>query len=79
LRFIAPERNGRRGNPVLWPRRYFDELLALQGDQGARALLKQYSANVMLVTIDDDAIFTDVDTPEELASISGQTTSGVCR
>ena len=69
---IAPERNGQRGNPVLWPRRYFAEMLTLQGDQGAREMVKQYFADMVLVTVEDDAIFTDIDTPEELAKLTGR-------
>lgn len=69
---IAPERDGRRGNPVLWPRSYFAEMQALQGDQGARSMVKKYADDMVLVTVEDDAIFTDVDTPEELAQMAEQ-------
>lgn len=63
---VAPERGGRRGNPVLWPARHFGEMMALEGDQGARALLGRYGDNLLTVPIDDDAIFADVDTPADL-------------
>lgn len=63
---VAPERGGRRGNPVLWPVRHFGEMMALEGDQGARALLGRYGDNLLTVPIDDDAIFADVDTPADL-------------
>ena len=66
---IVPERGGRRGNPLLWPRRRFAALLALTGDNGARQLLEAYVAEVRRVTIDDEAIFTDVDTPAALAQL----------
>ena len=69
---VAPQRDGRRGNPVLWPRRHFVEMLALSGDQGGRGLLERYRDEVVRVAIDDDAIFTDVDTPQALAQILGQ-------
>ena len=64
---IVPERQGRRGNPVLWPRCYFPALLSLSGDQGGRALLERYAACVRRVDFEDDAIFSDIDTPEALA------------
>ncbi len=67
---VVPERNGRRGNPVLWPRRHFADLLALTGDKGARDLIATYADEVVQVAIDDDAIFTDVDTPAALAQLS---------
>lgn len=63
---IAPERNGKRGNPVLWPRHYFAEMFTLSGDQGARTLVEKYASDTKLVTVENDAIFTDIDTPAEL-------------
>lgn len=64
---IVPEHDGRRGNPVLWPRRHFAEIMAIEGDQGARALLKRYADKVIGVAMNDTAIFTDIDTPQDLA------------
>ena len=40
---VAPLRNGRRGNPILWPRAYFAEMAQVEGDKGARDLLMQLS------------------------------------
>ena len=34
----VPVSEGRRGNPVLWSRRFFRELMTLDGDVGARHL-----------------------------------------
>ena len=67
---VVPERGGRRGNPVLWPRQHFPALLALAGDQGARKLIDANADVLTRVAMDDDAIFTDVDTPAALALIS---------
>jgi len=64
---VAPIRDGRRGNPVLWPRRHFAALTALQGDSGARELLLQLASEVRTVPFETDAIFADVDTSEDLA------------
>ncbi len=72
LAIIVPERHGRRGNPVLWPRRYFAEMCALTGDVGARELLARHADEVKTVGISSDAIFADVDTPEALASLEGR-------
>jgi molybdenum cofactor cytidylyltransferase len=65
-RIVVPVRGGRRGNPVLWPRRHFAAIRALSGDSGARELLAQHAAEVSAVDFDDDAIFADVDTPADL-------------
>ncbi len=40
---------GRRGNPVLWDKCYFPELLSLTGDTGGRQMIKRYPENVRLV------------------------------
>ena len=36
---VVPVHEGRQGNPVLWPRRYFPQLLQLEGDAGAKRLI----------------------------------------
>ena len=66
---VVPVHKGRRGNPVLWPRRNFSELLQLDGDTGAKRLFAVHSQEVCEVPVGDDAIFSDIDTPEELAQM----------
>ncbi|RLA42260.1 MAG: hypothetical protein DRR06_13790 [Gammaproteobacteria bacterium] len=66
---VAPVREGRRGNPVLWGRRYFNKMQELHGDTGARNLLLQYAANVSSVEVNDAAIFLDIDTPVALTNV----------
>ena len=62
----VPEFAGRRGNPVLWPRRFFPNLLTLEGDRGGRALLDSELDPVRRVVMDDPGVLFDVDTPEDL-------------
>jgi molybdenum cofactor cytidylyltransferase len=66
---LAPTFQGRRGNPVLWPRRYFAELRGIVGDTGARGLLETHAADVLSVPIETGAILADVDTPADLADL----------
>jgi molybdenum cofactor cytidylyltransferase len=61
-----PVSAGRRGNPVLWSRRFFDELMALEGDVGARHLIAKHSEAVAEVPADGQSAFLDIDTPEAL-------------
>ncbi len=63
----VPVFNGKRGNPVLWGRAYFDEMRAVQGDVGARHLLGQFEEDLCEVETGADAVMTDIDTPEALA------------
>jgi molybdenum cofactor cytidylyltransferase len=57
---------GNRGNPVIWPRGYFDQLCALTGDTGARHLIRENREKVVAVEIGEAAAL-DIDTPEALA------------
>ena len=40
---VVPTIDGQRGNPVVWARRFFPELMALEGDVGARHLIAPLS------------------------------------
>jgi molybdenum cofactor cytidylyltransferase len=48
-----------------------DELLALDGDTGARAILERHAGLIVQVRSDDPGIFVDIDTPQDLARLSG--------
>jgi molybdenum cofactor cytidylyltransferase len=61
---IVPSFQGKRGNPVLWDRRFFGEMTALQGDVGARHLIGEHAELVTEVESPDAGIFLDIDTPE---------------
>jgi molybdenum cofactor cytidylyltransferase len=63
---VVPTIAGQRGNPVVWSRRFFPELMALDGDVGARHLIGRYPEAVAEVALTDTAALTDVDTPEAL-------------
>jgi molybdenum cofactor cytidylyltransferase len=69
---IVPVHGGRRGNPVLWGRRFFPEMHELTGDAGARALFGLYPELICEVEAGSDAPFTDIDTKEALAAFSAR-------
>jgi molybdenum cofactor cytidylyltransferase len=60
----VPTHDGKWGNPVLWSRRYFPEMLAISGDKGARELLHTYADKLCEVPMEDTGILRDFDTPE---------------
>lgn len=64
----VPVRHGKRGNPVLWGARFFSEMMAIEGDTGAKHLMGVYPDLVCEVEMEDDATQTDIDTPEALAA-----------
>lgn len=65
---VVPVAGGRRGNPVLWSRRFFPELMTLDGDIGARHLIALHAEVVAEVEVDGNSAFLDIDTPEMLAA-----------
>lgn len=62
--------DGKRGNPVLWSRRFFPDLRQLTGDMGARHLLATYAESVVEVEI-GTAAAVDIDTPQALMAAGG--------
>jgi len=63
---VVPTVEGRRGNPVLWARRFFPDLTRIEGDTGARHLLGTYGEAVVEVPVEGEGALLDVDTPEAL-------------
>ncbi len=66
----VPTSGGKRGNPVLWARRFFAEIRAVSGDVGARHLIGQYEELVVEVEMGDGGVLVDVDSPAALAEVS---------
>ena len=63
---VLPLADGVPGNPVLWHRRMFPQLLGLTGDAGARRLLDRPGTRRLAVETADSAVLADFDTPERL-------------
>lgn len=64
---VQPTYHGRRGHPVGFSRKYRNDLMLLNGDEGARSIIKQHAEKVMLLPCDDAGILADIDTPADLA------------
>jgi molybdenum cofactor cytidylyltransferase len=62
----VPVSDNKRGNPVLWSRRFFNELMTLNGDIGARHLIARHSEAVAEVPVEGFGAFLDIDTPQTL-------------
>jgi len=56
-----------RGHPVGFSARLREDLLALDGDEGARSVVERHRHQVTLIPVDDDGITIDIDTPGDLA------------
>ena len=68
----VPTIEGKRGNPVVWSRRFFPDLMAVEGDVGARHLIGRYGEAVVEVPVSGDAALTDIDTPQALEALKAE-------
>ena len=71
----VPTVGGKRGNPVLWARRFFPEMTTLQGDSGAKHLIGEHADLVCEVEMTGEAAVTDIDTPEALEAWRARSTA----
>jgi molybdenum cofactor cytidylyltransferase len=60
---------GIQGHPVGFGTELYSELMALQGDEGARRIVARYAAQP--INVDDPGVHIDVDTAEDLARLRG--------
>lgn len=67
---IACSRHGTyEGPPAIFSRAFFSELSSLEGDRGARSVIRAHSERVVFVECRH--VTSDVDTPDDLARLSG--------
>ena len=74
---VVPTFQGARGNPVIWARRFFPDLMAIEGDVGARHLIGRYGEAVSELAVTGKAALVDVDTPEALRGLKAEIENAV--
>jgi molybdenum cofactor cytidylyltransferase len=62
LPIVIPSYGGIRGNPVLFDRSLFSELMQQEGDQGGRAVVVANANRVAVVEFDSEHLQADLDT-----------------
>lgn len=62
----APRYRGRRGHPVGFDASLREELLALDGDEGARTVIERHDAQLRAVDCDDPGVLRDIDRKSDL-------------
>lgn len=67
---IVPTCDGKRGNPVLWSKRFFNEMREVAGDVGAKHLLGEHADSVCEVEMNDRSVLLDIDSPDMLAELN---------
>jgi molybdenum cofactor cytidylyltransferase len=69
---IVPAYQGKRGNPVLFARAYFQEIAAVHGDIGARPVIAEHDDEVYEIEMEDASVLADADTPAAFAALEAQ-------
>ena len=71
-KIAALAHGGVRGNPCIFPARFFPELLELREDHGGNAVIRRHEEDLILLETAEKEL-TDVDTPEALRQVRAQT------
>ena len=66
---VGASHSGKRGNPCIFPRKYYGELCELTGDVGGSAVIRRHEDDLLLCEIDQSEL-TDVDTREALRKLT---------
>ena len=66
----AAAHNGNRGNPCLFPARFFPELCALEADRGGSSVIRRHEDALLLVEAGERELF-DCDTKQALEILKG--------
>ena len=69
---VWPEYRGRRGNPVLFDRVTFPELMRLSGDAGGRSVLQAHAQHAERVPVSDPSVVFDIDTQADYTRALGR-------
>ena len=59
-----------KGNPVIFSKRYINELLSLEGDNGGKRILKRHLDDLKIVNVDNEVELVDIDTQEEFSKLT---------
>jgi molybdenum cofactor cytidylyltransferase len=70
-----PRHLGKRGHPVAFSRRVWEELLATPDELGARAVTRRVPGRVVEIDVDDPGVLLDIDTPSDLERLRARQTT----
>lgn len=65
----VPVYKGKRGNPTIFSRKYYRLMMGIEGDVGAREIIRAHPEKVLRVEMDDPIRFFDIDTKADLESL----------
>ncbi|WP_176723373.1 nucleotidyltransferase family protein [Roseivirga misakiensis] len=62
---LVPWFQGKRANPVIFSRQYFDEILNHEQPNGCSGIVKRHPEKVLNLNVDSERFITDLDTPKD--------------
>jgi molybdenum cofactor cytidylyltransferase len=62
----APYFRARRGHPVGISGRFYEQLIDLGGDEGAKKILSEHASELLKIPVGDPGVIRDIDTPADL-------------
>jgi molybdenum cofactor cytidylyltransferase len=63
-KIVVPTYQGKRGNPVIFPRSTFRDMMLLNADEGPRAMINRNTGQTVFVPVEDRGIVVDLDTED---------------
>lgn len=64
-KIIYPTYHSHQANPVLFPKKYFDEILSISGDRGCKSILERHKKDSITFPVTSDEVILDCDTKED--------------
>ena len=64
-KIIVPSFKGRRGHPVIFHRKYEEELLRLRGDAGGKTIIMKHPEDVHIIQVKSEGVIRDIDIWED--------------
>jgi molybdenum cofactor cytidylyltransferase len=65
----VPVCKGKKGNPTIFNRELYDQLMAIEGDIGARDIIRSNPERVLYIDLDDPLCFFDIDSPKDFENL----------
>lgn len=66
----VPVFEGQRGNPTIFRRSLYGDIMMIDGDKGARDIIAENAGHVLYAKLKDPLCFFDIDSPEDLKNLS---------
>ena len=71
-KIVYPLYDNRQANPVIFPKKYFQEILSSNGDRGCKKVLKKYPDDAIGIPIESDEVVLDCDTQDDYFLIKSE-------